>query len=336
MISFRKSLLILFCSSLLFGQQVSKTGTTAGQFLKLGVGSRAMALGGAFTAIANDASALYWNPSGLSRIKGSQILLDHYDWVLDVDLDYVGATIYIPNIGTLGAALSFLHMGEMEITTTHSPEGTGEKFKANSYMGQISFARNLTDRFSFGLSTKIIQETIYNSSATGFALDIGTLYDTQLPGLTMGMSISNYGTKMRMSGRDLLIQTEIDPSLESDPTNINANFSTDKFDLPLIFRFGLAYTKSIQNIFNATFSVDALHPNDNTESINLGTELNYKDFVYIRGGWKNLFQRDAEEGLTLGTGVILSYGGTKYILDYTYTQFGILGNPQKLTIAIQL
>ena len=77
MISFRKSLLILFCSSLLFGQQVSKTGTTAGQFLKLGVGSRAMALGGAFTAIANDASALYWNPSGLSRIKGSQILLKH-------------------------------------------------------------------------------------------------------------------------------------------------------------------------------------------------------------------------------------------------------------------
>jgi len=336
MIFNRSILAILMSMSLTFGQQVSKTGTTAGQFLKLGVGSRAMALGGAFTAIANDASALYWNPSGLSRIHGSQILLDHYDWVLDVDLDYVGTVIHIPNVGTLGAALSFLHMGEMEITTTHSPEGTGEKFKANSYMGQITFARNLTDRFSFGLSTKVIQENIYNSSATGFAIDLGTLYNTQVPGLTMGMSISNYGTKMKMTGRDLLIQTEIDPSLESDPTNINANFSTDKFDLPLIFRFGLAYSKTIQNIFNATISIDALHPNDNTESINIGTEFNYKDFLYIRGGWKNLFQRDTEEGLTLGAGVILSYGGSKYILDYSYTEFGILGNPQKLTITIQL
>ena len=61
----------------------------------------------------------------------------------------------------------------------------------------------------------------------------------------MGMSISNYGTKMKMEGRDLLLQTEVDPSLESDPININANFATDPFELPLIFRFGLSYTKLI-------------------------------------------------------------------------------------------
>ena len=252
---------------------------------------------------------------------------------LDVDLDFVGAIITTP-YGNIGAAFSYLHMGEMEVTTTHSPEGTGEKFGAGSIMAQVSFARNLTDRFSIGGSTKIIQENIYNSRATGIAIDLGTLYYTQLPGLTMGMSISNYGTKMQMSGRDMILQTEVDPSLESDPTNINANYATDRFDLPLIFRFGLAYKKILQNNLNLLIAADALHPNDNTESINLGTELVFKDFVYLRLGREHLFQRDSEAGFALGGGVKLAIGKTHYTIDYTYAQMGELGDQKKLTLMV--
>jgi len=329
-----KFIFLLSVVSFLNGQSVSKTGTTAAQFLKLGVGSRALALGGAFTAIADDASALYWNPAGIAKVKRTQILLDHYDWILDMDLDFIGIVIPVPSVGTIGIAMNYLHMGEMEVTTTHEPEGTNEKFNSSSYVGQLSLARNLTDRFSLGISVKYIQENIYNSAAKGAALDLGTLYQTQIPGLVMGMSISNYGSKMQMLGRDLLIQTEIDPSLESDPTNINANFLTGKFDLPLIFRFGLAWTKSFSPVLKTTVAVDALHPNDNTESLNLGTEIAYRDFIFIRGGWKNLFQRDSEEGLTLGAGINLKFGASKYQLDYTYSDFGILGSPQKLTISL--
>ena len=329
-----KFIFLLAVVSFLNGQTVSKTGTTAAQFLKLGVGSRALSLGGAFTAIADDASALYWNPGGIAKVKRTQILLDHYDWVLDVALDFIGIVIPISSVGTIGIAMNYLHMGEMEVTTTHEPEGTDEKFNSSSFVGQVSLARNLTDRFSLGISIKYIQENIYNSSAKGAALDLGTLYQTQIPGLVMGMSISNYGSKMQMLGRDLLIQTEIDPSLESDPTNINANFLTGKFDLPLIFRFGLAWTKSFSSILKTTFAIDALHPNDNTESLNLGTEIAYRDFIFIRGGWKNLFQRDTEEGLTLGAGINLKFGASKYQLDYAYSDFGILGSPQKLTISL--
>lgn len=201
-------------------------------------------------------------------------------------------------------------------------------------MAQLSFARNLTDRFSIGGSTKIIQENIYNSRATGIAIDLGTLYYTQLPGLTMGMSISNYGTKMQMSGRDMILQTEVDPSLESDPTNINANYATDRFDLPLIFRFGLAYKKILSNNLNLLIAADALHPNDNTESINLGTELVFKDFVYLRSGREHLFQRDNEAGFALGGGVKLAIGKTNYTIDYTYAQMGVLGDQKKLTLMV--
>ena len=134
----------------------------------------------------------------------------------------------------------------------------------------------------------------------------------------MGMSISNYGTKMQMSGRDMILQTEVDPSLESDPTNINANYATDRFDLPLIFRFGLAYKKILTNNLNLLIAADALHPNDNTESLNLGAELVFKDFVYLRSGREHLFQRDSEAGFALGGGVKLTIGKTHYTIDYTY------------------
>ncbi|MBC8322560.1 MAG: PorV/PorQ family protein [Candidatus Marinimicrobia bacterium] len=326
----------LFAGIHLHGQSVSKTGTTAAQFLKIGVGSSAIATGGAFTAVANDASALYWNPAGISRIKGIQGILDHTDWFLDINLDFVGLTFNLGKLGTIGTSLTYLNMGEMLVTTTKDPEGeSGEKFKAGAYSALVSYGKNLTDKFSIGLSMKYINEFIYNSSANGFGIDIGTVYDTKWDGFTIGMSISNFGTKMRMSGRDLLIQTELDPSLESDPEKVNAELSTDYFDLPLIFRFGTAY-KTHFSIFDLTVALDALHPNDNTESLNMGAELAFSDLAFLRIGYNNLFQRDSEQGFAVGGGVKIKLGKTKWFLDYTYRQFGRLGNPQKLTVSFSL
>jgi len=327
--------LIILLFNLTLTQTVSKTGTTAAQFLKIGIGARALAMGGAYSAVSNDATALYWNPAGLSSIKKNMILLDHQDWILDVDLDFIGASYKTP-FGTIGGAISAMYMGEMEVTTTHDPEGTGENFSAGSIMGQLTFSRTLTDRFSFGISTKIIRENIYNSKANGIALDLGTLYNTQIPGLTMGMSISNYGTKMRMEGRDMLLQTEVDPSLESDPININANFATDHFELPLIFRFGLAYKKILPNNLSILVAADALHPNDNTESINIGSELSIKDFLFLRSGFANVYQRDRVSGASFGCGIKLKISKSYYHIDYTYMDMGPLGNPKKLTLTTSL
>ena len=111
--------------SSIFSQAVSKTGTSAGQFLKIGVGSRAIGLGGAFTAIADDASSLYWNPSGIANNKTLSIFVDHYDWILDIEMDYVGFIIPLGNAGNLGISTNYLHMGEMDVTSTKNPEGSG-------------------------------------------------------------------------------------------------------------------------------------------------------------------------------------------------------------------
>ena len=151
-----KIVIIAFCFPLM-SQTVSKTGTTAAQFLKIGIGARALGMGGAYSAVSNDVTALYWNPAGLSSSKKNGIILDHQDWIMDVDLDFIGGCYKTP-FGTIGAAISAMHMGEMEVTTTRDPEGTGEKFSAGSIMGQLTFSRSLTDRFSFGVTAKVIRE----------------------------------------------------------------------------------------------------------------------------------------------------------------------------------
>ena len=115
-IYYKPFVFLLFSFGIIFSQTVTKTGTTAGQFLKIGIGARALAMGSAFSSVSNDATSLYWNPAGLSRLKKNEIILDHQDWVLDVDLDFVGASFQTP-FGTIGAAVSAMHMGEMEVTT---------------------------------------------------------------------------------------------------------------------------------------------------------------------------------------------------------------------------
>ncbi|MDP6684604.1 MAG: PorV/PorQ family protein [Candidatus Marinimicrobia bacterium] len=336
---FTKSIIaIFFCTVFsVQAQSVSKVGTTSGQFLKIGISSRSISMGGAFTAVADDASALYWNPAGITNVKNIQGLFDHTNWFLDIDHDFVGTVINLGNIGTIGGTISYLHMDEMLVTTTHDPEGElGQTFKAGSYLGALTYAKNLTNKFSVGLTAKYINEFIYNSSAAGFAVDIGTLYKTQIKGFTLGMSISNFGNKMQMKGRDLIIQTDLDPTLESDPEHINANLSTDKFDLPLIFRFGTAYSFSVfhPGLF-ITVASDAIHPNDNTESLNIGSELNFNNTVFLRGGFHNLFQRNTEEEFTLGCGVHIKMGRVIWVLDYAYQEFGRLGTPQKVTISFR-
>ncbi len=321
---------------MMIAQGISKTGTTAAQFLKLGIGSKALGIGGAFTSIADDPSCLYWNPGGLGNQKKYNIMFDHYNWFLDIKMDYLALILPLTNYGTMGFAFNYLHMGEMEVTTTKDPEGTGEKFNASSYIGQFSYGVKLTDRFSLGLSVKYIREIIWNSHANGVAIDIGTLFRSKIEGLNIGMSVSNYGNKLQMVGRDLLIQTDIDPTLESDPDNVGSSLVTDRFDLPIISRFGISYEANIISHISTTLSIDANHPNDNTQSISIGSEINYNNVAFFRTGFKDLFLKDSQQGISIGCGLNLKYQNIHYKIDYSYSNYTILGNPQKITITFVL
>ena len=318
-----------------FVTNVSKVGTTAAPFLEIEVGARAIGMGGAFVAVANDATALYWNPAGIARLPRNEVSLIHTEWLAGINYDFAGIVMPLGRYGALGASIISLSMEEMEVRTVFYPEGTGERFDAGDMAAGLSYAISLTDRFSIGGNVKYIQQQIWHMKAFAFALDIGTLFTTQFDGLTIGMSITNFGNKMRLEGKDTQIYHDIDPVKYGNNEKIIAHLDTDRWPLPLIFRVGLSYDLLKGKTNRLTLATDALHPNDNTECINLGLEYAMMDFVYLRAGYKSLFQRDTEEGFTAGAGVKLGLiANVNLKADYAYADFGVLDNTQRFSLAI--
>jgi hypothetical protein len=322
-------------SASLSARDVSKTGTTAAPFLNIDVGARAVGMGGAFVSIADDISAMYWNPAGVTQLTQSEAVFSHTRWIADVSFNYAAIAIPLGNMGTIGANATFLSMDEMERTTEAYPEGTGETFSAGDYAFGLCYARSLTDRFAIGFNLKYIYQSIYHCTATGMAFDVGTIFTTQLEGLKIGMSISNFGTKMRMNGRDLLTQVDVNPNLSGNNPNINADLRTDEFDLPLMFRVGISMDvlKGIGNS-NLILSVDALHPNDDVESLNVGGEYVLNNMFFIRAGYKSLLAKDSEEGLSFGAGMQYNLAGATLKLDYGFKDFGILNEVQMFNLGL--
>jgi len=322
-----------------FGQSldsVSKVATTAASFLEIGVGSRAIGMGGAFVAVADDATALYWNSAGIARLKKNEMVFIHTKWIADINYNYLGTAFPIGNVGVLGISITSLSTEEMLVRTVDMPEGTGERFGVGDLAIGAAFARNLTDRFSIGLNTKYIRQKIWHMSSAGFAMDIGTLFTTQFNGMKIGMSVSNFGGKMQMLGKDTFVNYDLAPSQEGSNDRVPANLKTDKFPLPIVFRVGLAMDILDVDPNKMTIAVDAAHPNDNTEFMNLGIEYSFDDFIFLRGGYKNLFLLDSEENLTLGAGLIYNINGdVKIKFDYSYQEFGRLTNTQSFSLAFE-
>jgi hypothetical protein len=300
------------------------------------VGAKAMGMGGAFVAVANDATALYWNPAGISRLPGNEMVFIHTAWIADIKYDFVGSVFPLSSVGVIGISLISLRTDEMKVRTVDQPEGTGEMFSVGDLAMSLAYARNLTDRFSIGINGKFIQQKIWHMSATGFAIDIGTLFTTSFSGMKIGMSISNFGSKMQMLGKDTFINYDLAPNQEGSNDRIPANLNTDKFSLPLLFRVGIALDALTLNSSRVMIAVDAVHPNDNTEYLNMGVEYSSNDWLFLRAGYKNLLVLDGEEGLTLGAG--MKYGLSRNVMikiDYSYQDSGRLLNAQSFSLALE-
>lgn len=316
---------------------VSKVGSTAAPFLNIAVGSRALGMGGAFTAMSNDATALYWNPAGIAGIEKFSTNLIHTDWLTDLRFDVVGAVLPLEHDDAIGAQMTLLTMPDQEVTTTQQSEqdGTGYFFSAGSMALQLSYGKQFTDRFKLGMSGKYVREWIWHESASTVAVDIGSIYRTELNDMRIGIAITNFGGKMQMTGRDLVNFYDVDETREGNNSSVIANLATDKWPLPLTMRFGLAMEAFENDKHRLSVAADALHPNDNDESVNLGSEYAFREQLFFRAGYKSLFLKDSEEGLTMGFGVHLkTRGGPSFALDMAYEDFGRFDAIYKYSLGI--
>jgi hypothetical protein len=304
---------------------ITKVGTTSAQFLKLGVGARAIALGGAFVAEASDLSAIYWNPAGLATLPGGAVQFNHTKYLADIDYSVAAFGTRLGRLGTLAASIIYLGSGDMAVRTTAQPDGTGERFSVSNLSIQLGFARSLTDRFSIGTTFKYIREQIWHSSASALAFDVGVLFRTPFDRLRLGASMANFGPKMQMSGRDILFSTDPGSNQSGNVEVVNAEYLMDRHALPLLFRVGVAMDAYTDANHRLLVLVDAAHPNDNSEYVNFGAEYGFRDLVHLRVGHRNTFETDGEQGLTYGGGLGLRLDRSiRAQVNYAYADFGLL------------
>ncbi len=331
--------LLLMLATSLFGQSfttdVSKKGTTAAAFLSIGQGTRATGMGSAFVALADDPSALYWNPAGITKVNGVGFIVDHTKWIADVDYNFLGVTYNLGELGTIGLSFTTSNIGDMKVTTIEKPEGTGETFSATDAAFSLAWAIQLTENFSIGFNPKFVYQNIWKTSASAFAIDMGVQYVTPFDGMVLGMSISNFGTKMQLEGNSALVLYDPDPNSSGNNGSIPAYLQTDSWELPLNFRVGVAYVPLKTDQHKISLALDALHVSDNYESVNFGGEYTFNDFFSIRGGYKSLFLKNSEESYSFGAGIKqLLLGNTAVQFDYAYQDFGRLNNIQKFSLSI--
>ncbi|RKY61934.1 MAG: hypothetical protein DRP96_01705 [Candidatus Neomarinimicrobiota bacterium] len=314
--------------------KVTKVGTTMGQFLKIGIGARSIGMGGAVVASVNDATAVYWNPSVIAGFNKRMAFASYTDWLLDTKLTFTGVVLPMGTLGSFGFYFNSLSMGMMDVRTVELPEGTGEQFTVGNLAMGVSYARKLTNFFSIGFNAKYIRESIWHCNATSIAFDFGSQYCADNGRLIIGTSVSNFGNKMQFTGKDLRIYYDQNTSETGDNEYIPAYYETDKWDLPLLFRIGLAVYWPEFPVGDIVAEFDAIHPNDNSEQINLGAEWNLNQVLFVRTGYQALFQENSEQGLTVGGGLRYKLLNSLLTVNYAYADFGRLPDVQRIDIGI--
>ena len=323
--------LILILSTSLYAQ--SKVGSSAAAFLGSGVGSRAIGMGGAFSAVGGDASILYWNPGAMANIKKSEVLLSKANWLVESDLNYIASIIKLEKGRSFGGYLMQLDYGREEITDLNNQNGTGQYWTAMDYVLGLGLGSKLSDRFSVGAVGKFISQRIHYTSASTFALDLGLHYKTKNDKVRIGMSIANFGPDMAMDGKDLFKKIDIDPDNSGHNESMVAKLKTDPWPLPLFFRVGTAIEIINTDLLRGTFAVDTFIPSDDVEIINFGFEFTILERSNVQLGYRGLGNPSSEEGFTFGAGTMFYAGGFDVRLDYSLRTFGLFGNISNLSLS---
>ncbi len=297
-----------------------RAGISTAQFLKIGVGGRATSLGDAFVAIADDASALYWNPAGLVQFKENQVFFSHNKWVVDINHDFLGVVYHLSANDAIGISVTALHMQDMAVTTEFLPLGTGEYFSYRDLAFAVTYSRKMTEQFSFGGTVRYIDETLDKLKMRGVMIDLGTYYWTGLGSTRFAVAVTNFGSNLAPDGEVVLVGKRTKSEWQ-------------EFSPPTMFRIGFAFEPYETEEHKITTSIQLNHPNDNSENLSTGVEYSWNKLLYLRGGYKfNVEEQDYSFGM--GLNVPISFA--QFTFDYAYANFARLGSAHRFSIILGL
>ena len=339
-------------------EDFSFIGNTGGEFLTIPVGARGVAMGQAFTAVVDDISALWWNPAGLGFMRSPSAFFTNINLPLDVDYNYlgVGAPVLDGN-GVVGAAFGLLKTDNAPVTTVQNPTGTGQEFNTWSTSSQVSYAHNISDRFSGGLSFKWVHENIFGVTADAFQFDFGTNYHTTFAGrgIRLAFVVQNIGTNFQSEGSRLGTAAR-PPEFPTFPNagNLPLEFQTETFRPPTTLKTALAYylveNEASSFIVNGEFAA----PRQLETTFSIGGEWSQvlvpaatsgvATTVSARGGYT--YQQDEEaldespsdsdvlRGLGFGAGLQFDFTTFGAAFDYAFRDWGRLGGTNNFSVSV--
>ena len=283
-----------------------KVATTSFQFLKVMTDARSTAMGEAYSSVVSTSEAVFWNPGALTRVQGTDLAVSYLDWLLDTKQMSIALARNLGNWGALGLQAMMVDVGEIEVTRVealgfvgdvYNPGLTGETIHPSAFVLGASYARALTNKFSFGVTAKLVHENLELESKSTLAFDMGLTFDTGYRTLRISAVIRHFGREIKY----------VDKS----------------YPMPQTFTIGISgYVLSPSdfllfptNDHRLLVSYDLSHPRDYDQQHHLGMEYSFRDLIFLRAGYK--FNYD-EEGLTFGFG--LKAGRLRF--DYSYAEFG--------------
>ncbi len=341
-------IVIFYCSQSVFSQidlsdaqyssDISRSGTSAGAMLEIGIGARAEAMGGAFVGVADDPSALYWNPAGIIKVNTISVQATKTEWFVGTTFNSLDLVVPVKMVNSaLGVHIAMLDYGSNPVRTIFRPEGNGETYSASDLVAGLYWALGITDRVNVGLGLKYFQQNIWHVTGTNVAVDLSILFDTPVKGLTLGGALSNLGPEFSLNGRDLTRVYDIDGRKDTyyNNDNVAIQLATEAYPLPLLFRFGIAYTWQLTSRNSLLVASNINHPSNNVETVDVGAELNLLDLGFLRAGYQSLFDDKSVSGLSLGAG--LKYrvlGSATLTFDYAWTDWTVLASTNRFTVGI--
>lgn len=344
-------MLVLACGSnqLLFAGSDSRIGTAGAAQLLIPVGSIGPALGGSYLAVAKGIDAIDWNPAGLAAAPYSvQSLFSRMSYIADMDVNYLALAGKAGNLGVFALSMKWLSVGDIEITTIDTPEGTGVSFSPAIMTMGLTFSRAMTDRIYFGANLKSIFEKYDTISGKTVAVDLGLQYIEGLSGVRFGVALKNLGPSMRYDG-SALEHYVISPDQASNATPQPLRVRLAGVDLPATLEMGVGYDYQINGAYGLLFSGSYINNNYTTDEYRAGVEFSFKDLFFIRGGYNfaESLDRPGTNGaelsddatitnnkLSFGLGFNLKQGRNHIAFDYAYRPVEFFDSTQWFTLSL--
>jgi hypothetical protein len=308
-----------------------RIGTCGAQELRIPIGSRGTALGGAISADVYGTEAIFYNPAGVALVEGTEAMFSHLKYFADIDLNYFAITRSIEDFGSVGFSAKVLSVGKIDKTTEFDEFGTGEVFNPTMAVIGMTYSKILTDRVTFGVTGKYINESIDLASANGLAFDFGINYDTKWKGLRLGFVLNNIGPEMHFEG----------PGFDRDASGEGQNpGSPDKtfrsrsasFEIPSWLEFGAAFDFMNMDMNRASFYGAFQNNNFSKDLYRAGVEYAYNERYFARLGYTlDSHQEDYLYGFTVGGGLMVKIGETDVTFEYSWNQTEFFDNNQYFT-----